>query len=190
MMTTTSDITAKFDAAIATLAPIVGPSKDDDLRNVRKVLLQICLSIQLSGSKSGKVTGLILGNIVYLKTPGSPHCLSRIKTHSTNTTRTWKKPLNRESSGSSPLSEPPGLRTSAKLPPQSTAAVKSFFTPLTRSTTSPSAARTRSTKSSHPSPISRTLQTAMTASKLLTSSPSLPNSRITGQPTPAFLNTS
>ena len=51
-MASTSNISAKFDAAIAMLALIVKPPKYDDLRNVRKVLLQICLSVQLTGSKS------------------------------------------------------------------------------------------------------------------------------------------
>ena len=69
-MTSTSDIADKFKAAIAELTPIVRPPKDDDLRNVRKVLLQTCMSIQLDGSKSVKVTGLILGGIVYILTPG------------------------------------------------------------------------------------------------------------------------
>ena len=69
-MMSTSDITAKFESAIAALAPVVGPPKDDAIRNVRKVLLQTCMSIRLAGSKSGKVTGLVLSDIVYLSTPG------------------------------------------------------------------------------------------------------------------------
>ena len=69
-MASISNISPNFDAAIATLAPIVIPPNDDDLRNVQKVLLQICLYIQLAGSKSGKVTGLIFGDVVYLSTPG------------------------------------------------------------------------------------------------------------------------
>ena len=69
-MTSTTDIATKFAAAIAVFAPIVGPPKGDDLRNIRKVLLQICLSISLAGSKSGKVTGLILVDSLYVTTPG------------------------------------------------------------------------------------------------------------------------
>ena len=69
-MTSPADIASKFDAAIAAFTPIVGNPTDDDLRNVRQVLLQICLSINLSGSTAGKVTGLILGDIVYLTQQG------------------------------------------------------------------------------------------------------------------------
>ena len=69
-MTSTTDIATKFAAAIAVFAPIVGPPKGNDLRNIRKVLLQICLSISLAGSKSGKVTGLILIDSLYVTTPG------------------------------------------------------------------------------------------------------------------------
>ena len=69
-MTSPADIASKFDAAIAAFTPIVGNPTNDDLRNVRQVLLQICLSINLSGSTAGKVTGLILGNIVYLTQQG------------------------------------------------------------------------------------------------------------------------
>ena len=69
-MTSPADIASKFDAAIAAFTPIVGNPTDDDLRNVRQVLLQICLYINLSGSTAGKVTGLILGDIVYLTQQG------------------------------------------------------------------------------------------------------------------------
>ena len=70
-MTLTSDIVAKFAAAIVAFTPIVGPPTDDDLRNVRMVLLKICLSIDLAGSTPGKVTGLIFVDAVYRTTPGS-----------------------------------------------------------------------------------------------------------------------
>ena len=70
-MTSPADIASKFDAAIAAFTPIVENPTDDDLRNVRQVFLQICLSINLSGSTAGKVTGLILGNIVYLTQQGA-----------------------------------------------------------------------------------------------------------------------
>ena len=69
-MTSPADIATKFDAAIAAFTPIVGNPTDDDLRNVRQVLLQICLSINLAGSTAGKVTGLILGDNVYLTQQG------------------------------------------------------------------------------------------------------------------------
>ena len=69
-MTLPADIASKFDAAMATFTPIVENPTDDDLRNVRQVLLQICLLINLSGSTAGKVTGLILGDIVYLTQQG------------------------------------------------------------------------------------------------------------------------
>ena len=69
-MTSPADIASKFDAAIAAFTPIVGNPTDDDLRNVRQVLLQICLLINLSGSTAVKVTGLILGDIVYLTQQG------------------------------------------------------------------------------------------------------------------------
>ena len=61
-----ANIASKFDAAIASFTPIVGNPTDDDLRNIRQVLLHICLSINLLGSTAGKVTGLILVDIVYL----------------------------------------------------------------------------------------------------------------------------
>ena len=69
-MTSPADIASKFDAAIAAFTPIVGNPTDDDLRNVRQVLLQSCLSINLSGLTVGKVTSLILGDIVYLTQQG------------------------------------------------------------------------------------------------------------------------
>ena len=64
-MTSPADIATKFDTAIAAFTPIVGNPTDDDLRNVRQVLLQLCLSINLAGSTAGKVTGLILVDGVY-----------------------------------------------------------------------------------------------------------------------------
>ena len=70
-MTSTSDIAAKFTAAIAAFTPIVGPPDNDNLRNVRMVLLKVCMSINLAGSMPGKVTGLILVNAVYKTAPGS-----------------------------------------------------------------------------------------------------------------------
>ena len=69
-MTSYSDIAAKFEAAIEAFTPIVGQPKDDDLRGVRKVLLQTCCSIRLSGSKSGKVIGLVLPDAAYKNQPG------------------------------------------------------------------------------------------------------------------------
>ena len=69
-MTSTLNIAAKFETAIASLAPVVGPPKDDNLRNIRKVLLTTCLLIRLADSKSGRVTGLILADGVYTTTPG------------------------------------------------------------------------------------------------------------------------
>ena len=59
-MTSSSDIAAKFEATIEAFTPIVGQLKDDKLQGLRKVLLQTCLSIRLSGLKAGKVTGLVL----------------------------------------------------------------------------------------------------------------------------------
>ena len=64
-MTSSSDITAKSEAAIKAFTPTVGQTKDDDLRGVKKVLLQTCLSIRLAGSKAGKFTGLILPDAAY-----------------------------------------------------------------------------------------------------------------------------
>ena len=69
-MTAPADIAANFESAIAAFTPIVSSPIDDDLRNVRQILLQICLSIDLAGSKSGKATGVILGNVAYLTQPG------------------------------------------------------------------------------------------------------------------------
>ena len=69
-MTSSSDIAAKFEATIKAFTSIVGQPKDDDPRGVQKVLLQTCLSIRLSGSKSGKVTGLVLPNTAYKNQPG------------------------------------------------------------------------------------------------------------------------
>ena len=70
-MTSTSYIAAKLVADIAVFTPVVGPPNDDDLRNVRIVLLKVCLSISLAGSTPVKVTGLILIDAVYITTLGS-----------------------------------------------------------------------------------------------------------------------
>ena len=69
-MTSSSDISAKFEAGIKAFTPIVGQPKDDDLQGVRNVLLQTCLLICLAGSKSGKVTGLVLPDASYKNQPG------------------------------------------------------------------------------------------------------------------------
>ena len=69
-MTSSSDIAAKFKAAIKAFTPIAGQTKDNDLWGVRKVLLQTCLSIRLAGSKAGKVTGLVLPDAAYKNQPG------------------------------------------------------------------------------------------------------------------------
>ena len=69
-MTSSSDIAAKFESAIEAFTAIVGQPKDNDLRGVRKVLLQTCLLIRLAGSKDGKVTGLILPDAAYKNQPG------------------------------------------------------------------------------------------------------------------------
>ena len=61
---------AKFVAAIAAFTPIVSNPIDENLCNVRQILLQICLPIELAGLKSGKVTGMILGDVTYLTQPG------------------------------------------------------------------------------------------------------------------------
>ena len=69
-MTSSSDIAAKFEAAIEAFTPIVGQPKDNDLRGVRKVLLQTCLSICLAGLKAGKFIGLVLPDVAYKNQPG------------------------------------------------------------------------------------------------------------------------
>ena len=69
-MTSSSDIAAKFEAAIEAFTPIVGQPKYNDLRVVRKVLLKTCLSIRLAGSKAGKVTVLVLPDAAYKNKPG------------------------------------------------------------------------------------------------------------------------
>ena len=69
-MTSSSDIAAKFDAAIESFTPIAGQPKDDNLQGVQKVLLQTCLSIRPAGSKSGKFTGLVLPGAAYKNQPG------------------------------------------------------------------------------------------------------------------------
>ena len=68
-MTSSSDIAAKFEAAIKAFTRIISQPKDDDLQVVRKVLLQTCISIRLAGSKSGKVTGLVLTDAAYKNQP-------------------------------------------------------------------------------------------------------------------------
>ena len=68
-MTSSSDIATKFEAAIEAFTPIVGQPKDNNLRGLRKVLLQICLSICLAGSKYGKVTALVLTDAAYKNQP-------------------------------------------------------------------------------------------------------------------------
>ena len=69
-MTSSSNISAKFKAAIEAFTPTVGQRKDDDLRRIHKFLLQKCLSICLTGSKAGKVTGLVLTDAAYKNQPG------------------------------------------------------------------------------------------------------------------------
>ena len=69
-MTSSSDIAARFEAAIKAFTPIVGQPKNNNLQGVRKVLLQTCLLIRLAGSKSGKVTGLVLTDAAYKNQPG------------------------------------------------------------------------------------------------------------------------
>ena len=64
------DISAKSEAAIKAFKTIFGQPKDDDLRGVKKVLLQTCLLIRLTGSKAGKVTGLVLPDVAYKHQPG------------------------------------------------------------------------------------------------------------------------
>ena len=69
-MASSSDIATKFEAAIKAFIPIAGQPKDNDLRGVRKFLLQTCLLISLAGSKAGKVTGLVLPDAAYENQPG------------------------------------------------------------------------------------------------------------------------
>ena len=69
-MTSSSDIYAKFEAAIKAFTPIFGQPTDNDLRGVRKVLLQMCFEIRLSGSKAGKVIDIVLPNAAYKNQPG------------------------------------------------------------------------------------------------------------------------
>ena len=69
-MISSSDIAAKFEAAIKAFTPMVGQPKDDDLRWVRKDLIQTCLSIRLAGSKSGKVTRVVLPDAAYKNQTG------------------------------------------------------------------------------------------------------------------------
>ena len=70
MMTSSSDIAAKFEVAIKSFTPIVVQPKDNDLQGVHKVLLQTCLSIRLAVSKSGKVTNHVLPDVAYKNQPG------------------------------------------------------------------------------------------------------------------------
>ena len=69
-MTSSSDIAAKFEAAIEAFTPVVGQPKDNDLRGVRKVPLQTCLSICLYRSEAVKFTSLILPDASYKNQPG------------------------------------------------------------------------------------------------------------------------
>ena len=69
-MNSSSDIAAKSKATIEAFTPIVNQLKDDDLREVQKVLLQMSLLIRLTGSKAGKVTGLVLPDATYKNQPG------------------------------------------------------------------------------------------------------------------------
>ena len=69
-MTSSSDIAAKFEAAIEDFTPTTGQLKDDNLRGARKVLLQTCLLIFLAGSKYRKSTSLVLPNAAYKNEPG------------------------------------------------------------------------------------------------------------------------
>ena len=69
-MTSSSDIAAKFEAAIEAFTPIINQPKNENLQGVRKVLLQTCLSICLAGSKSGKFNGIVLPYAAYKNQPG------------------------------------------------------------------------------------------------------------------------
>ena len=69
-MTSSSDIAAKFEAAIKAFTPIIGQQKDNDLQGVRKFLLRTRLSIRLSGSKAVKITGIVILNASYKNQPG------------------------------------------------------------------------------------------------------------------------
>ena len=68
-MTSSSNIAAKFESTIKAFTPIVVQTNYNDLQVVRKVLLQTCLSIRLTRSKSGKVTGLVLTDAAYKNQP-------------------------------------------------------------------------------------------------------------------------
>ena len=69
-MTSSSEISPKFEAAIEAFTPIVSQPKDGDLQRVHKTLLQNCLSIRLAGSKYRKFTGLVLLDAAYKNQPG------------------------------------------------------------------------------------------------------------------------
>ena len=69
-MTSSSDITDKFEVAIKDFIPIFDQPKDDNIRGVQKFLLKTCLSIRLSGSKAGKVPGFVLPDAAYKNQPG------------------------------------------------------------------------------------------------------------------------
>ena len=69
-MISSSHIAVEFGAAIEAFTPIVGQPKYNDLQGVRKVLLHTYLSICLAGSKSEKVTGLVLPDAAYKNQPG------------------------------------------------------------------------------------------------------------------------
>ena len=64
-MTSSSYIAVKFGPSIVSFIPIAGQQKDDNLCGVQKVLLQTFLLIRLAGSKSGKVTGLVILDASY-----------------------------------------------------------------------------------------------------------------------------
>ena len=69
-MTSSSDIAAKFEAAIKAFTPIVVQPKDDDLWGVKKFLFQTCLLIRLAGSKPVKIAGLVVTEAAYKNQPG------------------------------------------------------------------------------------------------------------------------
>ena len=69
-MTSSSDIAAKFEAAIEAFTPIFGQPKYGNLRLERRVLLQTCLSIILDGLKAVKFNGLVLPDAAYKNQPG------------------------------------------------------------------------------------------------------------------------
>ena len=101
-MTSTSDIADKYEFAIATFTSIVGLPNDNDLRNVQKTLLQICLSIRLTSSKPDKVTSFILAKPIYLKHTGvtesfdeDKHPLNKYYPSLNTDTGTWEQHKNK-----------------------------------------------------------------------------------------------